>query len=49
MKIFVEKKTKRGKYYSVYFLVAVISLYFPLFFFDPEGAYNSLKASGDIT
>ena len=50
MKIWVEKKTKRGKYhnYSFYFLVAVIFLYFLLFFFDPEGACKSLKASGDI-
>ncbi len=50
MKIFVEKKTKWGKYnnYSFYFLAAVISLYFPLFFFDPEGTYNALKASGNI-
>ena len=48
MKILVEKKTKRGKYYSFYFLVAVIFLYFLLFFFDPEGACNSLKVSGNI-
>jgi uncharacterized membrane protein YraQ (UPF0718 family) len=48
MKILVEKKTKRGKYYSFYFLVAVIFLYFLLFFFNPEKAYNSLKASGNI-
>ena len=48
MKVLAEKKTKRGKYYDFYFLVAVISLYFLLFFFDPEGAYNSLKVSGNI-
>ena len=48
MKILVEKKTKWGKYYSFYFLVAVIFLYFLLFFFDPESTYNSLKVSGNI-
>jgi uncharacterized membrane protein YraQ (UPF0718 family) len=48
MKILVEKKTKRGKYYDFYFLVAVIFLYFLLFFFNPEKAYNALKASGNI-
>ena len=48
MKVLVEKKTKWGKYYGFYFLVAVIFLYFLLFFFDPEGAYNALKVSGNI-
>ena len=50
MKILVEKKTKRGKYYnySFYFLVAVIFLYFLLFFFNSEKAYNALKVSGNI-
>ncbi len=48
MKVLAEKKTKWGKYYGFCFLVAVIFLYFLLFFFDPEGAYNSLKASGNI-
>ncbi len=31
MKVLAEKKTKRGKYYDFYFLVAVIFLYFLLF------------------
>ena len=48
MKVLAEKKREGGKYYGFYFLVAVIFLYFLLFFSDPEGAYNSLKVSGDI-
>jgi uncharacterized membrane protein YraQ (UPF0718 family) len=43
-----EKKRKWDKHYDSYFLVAVIFLYFLLFFFNPEGIYNSLKVSGNI-
>ena len=43
-----EKKRKWNKHYDFYFLVAVIFLYFLLFFFDPKGAYNALKVSGNI-
>ena len=48
MKVFVERKRKWSKYYSFYFLVAVISLYLILFFFYPERIYSALKVSGDI-
>jgi uncharacterized membrane protein YraQ (UPF0718 family) len=43
-----EKKRKWDKHYDYYFLGSVIFLYVLLFFFDPEGAYNSLKVSGNI-
>lgn len=48
MKVLVEKRRKWGKYYGVYFLVAVISLYPILFLFYPGGIYNALKVSGNI-
>ena len=42
------EKRKWDKHYDFYFFVAVIFLYFLLFFFDPESIYNALKVSGNI-
>ncbi len=43
-----EEKRKWDKHYDYYFLGSVIFLYFLLYFFDREGVYNALKASGKI-
>jgi len=48
MKVLVEKKTKWGKYYSVYFWSLLFFCMSLIFFFDLEGACNALKVSGNI-